>query len=78
MNTKVTIKSIKNRYLLSNEQYAFILENLGKPILLASMWFTRDGQLEHITVYFGDTVITLFDINIIEGEFGNGIKFRLG
>lgn len=78
MNTTVTIKSIKNRHLLNNEQYVFILKNLGKPIQLASMWFDKDGHMLHLTVRFGDTVITLFDNNVIEGEFGNGIEFRLG
>lgn len=77
MHPTVTIKSIKNRHLLNDEQYGFILMNIGKPLQLASAWFDREGQLAHFTVYFGDAIITLFDDNGIEGEFGNGIEFRL-
>ena len=78
MNPTVTINSIKSRYLLNDEQYDYILENIGQPLQLASPWFDREGQLVHLTVYFGDTVITLFEENVIEGEFDNGIKFQLG
>ena len=78
MQPTVTVKSIKNRHLLTDEQYDFILENIGEPLYLAAVWFDREGQLVHFTVYFGETVITLFDNNVIEGEFGNGIKFQLG
>lgn len=78
MNPTVTIKSIKNRHLLTDKEYDYILENIDKPIQLADAWFDREGQLIHFTVYFGDTVITLFDDNVIKGEFGNGIKFQLG
>ena len=78
MNPTLIIKSIKNKRLLNDEQYNFILENIGKPLQLASAWFDREGQLVHLTLYFGDTVITLFDDNIIEGEFNNGIEFQLG
>lgn len=75
MNPTVVIKSIKNRYLLDDKEYDFILKNIGKPLQLASVWIDREGQLVHFTVYFDDAVITLFDKNIIEGEFRNGIKF---
>ena len=78
MHPTVTIKSIKNRYLLNDEQYGFILMNIGKPLQLASAWFVREGRLVNLTIYFGDEVITLFEDNLIEGEFGNGIKFQLG
>ena len=78
MNPTVTIKSIKNRHLLTDEQNDFILENIGKPLQLAAVWFDREGQPIHLTVYFGNTVITLFNNNVMEGEFSNGIEFRLG
>lgn len=78
MNSTVTIKSIKNRYLLTDKEYDYILENIGKPLQLATMWIDRDGRLLHFAVYFKDAVITLFVQNIIEGEFSNGIKFQLG
>ena len=78
MNPTITIKSIKNRHLLTDEEYDFILENIDEPLQLAAVWFDREGQLVHFTAYFGDTVITLFDDHVIEGEFGNGIKFQLG
>lgn len=78
MNPTVTIKSIKNRHILTDEDYDCILENIGKPMQLACAWFNKEGQLIHLTVYFGHTVITLFNANVIEGEFGNGIKFQLG
>lgn len=78
MKPTVTIKSIKNRYLLDDEQYDFILENIGVPMQLAAVWFDEEGQLAHFTVRLGDTVVTFFDKNAIEGEFGNGIKFQLG
>lgn len=78
MNATVTIKSIKNRYLLTDKEYDYILENIGKPLQLADAWLDKEGRLLHFVVYFGDAVITLFDQNIIEGEFSYGIKFQLG
>ena len=78
MNATVTIKSIKNKHLLTDKAYNYILENIGKPLQLAAVWFDSKGKLAHFTVHFGDTVITFFDNNVIEGEFGNGIKFQLG
>ena len=78
MNPTVTIKSIKHRHLLNDEQYDFILENIGKPLQLATAWFDREGQLVHFAVYFGNMVITFFSDNVMEGEFSNGIEFRLG
>ena len=78
MNATVTIKSVKNKYLLTDEAYNYILEHIGKPLQLASVWFYKEGQLAHFTVHFGSAVITLFDDNVVEGEFGNGIEFQLG
>ena len=78
MNPTVTIKSIKDRHLLTDEEHNFILNNIGKPLQLATMWFSEEGQLIHLAVHFGDAVITLFDDNLVEGEFSNGIKFQLG
>lgn len=78
MHPTVTIKSIKNRYLLTDKEYDLILKNIGKPFQLASVWFNKEDQLVHFTVRSSDGVITLFDDNVIEGEFGNGIKFQLG
>lgn len=78
MNATVTIKSIKNKHLLTDKAYNYILENIGKPLQLAATWFNGEGQLMHLTVHFGDTVITLFDNNDIKGEFLDGIEFRLG
>ena len=78
MNPTVTIKSIKNKHLLTDKAYNYILENIDKPLQLAAVWFNSKGKLAYLTVHFGDTVITFFDNNVIEGEFSNGIKFRLG
>lgn len=78
MNPTVIIKSIKDRYLLTDKEYAFILENIDKPLKLASVWFDKKGRMAHFTVHFGSKVITFFDNNVIEGEFGNGIEFQLG
>lgn len=78
MNATVTIKSIKNKYLLTDKTYNYILEHLGKPLQLASVWFDSEGKLAHFTVHFNDTVVTFFDDNGIEGEFSDGIEFQLG
>ncbi len=78
MNATVIIKSIKNRHVMTDKEYNYILENVGKPLQLATMWFDGDGRLCDFAVYFGNTVIVLFDDNGIEGEFSNGIKFQLG
>lgn len=77
MNPTVIIKSIKNRHVMTDEEYNCILENIGKPLQLATTWFDRDGRLCDFAVYFGNTVIVLFASNVVEGEFGDGTKFQL-
>lgn len=78
MKPTIIIKHINNKYILSYEEFNYIVDHLNKPLSLATLWWDDKGELRHLSIYRGKGLITLFDNNHIEGEFGNGIEFRLG
>ena len=78
MNATVTIKHINNKYILSDEEFEYIVDHLNKPLPLVTLWWDDKGELRHLSIYRDKGVTTLFDNNHIEGEFLNGIEFRLG
>ena len=78
MQPTVTIKCIRNQWILKDEKYQYLLNNLNKPLPLAGIWWTDDGTIDHIIIRHDEGIITLFSNNRIKGEFLNGIKFQLG
>lgn len=78
MKPTVIIKRINNKYILSDEQFKYIVDHLNKPLPLADLWWSGDGELRHLSIHTDEGLITLFDNNDIKGELLNGIKFRLG
>ena len=77
MQPKVVIRSIKEQYLLTAEQYEALKSSLGQPIRLVSPWWDEQGKLISMAVCVGEYFITLFPSNKVKGEFSNGIEFRL-
>ena len=78
MEPKVILTKVNKQHVLSDEEYAFLLDNLNKPLPLANIWWNEEGELRHLSIHHRETVIVLFDYNKVEGEFFNGIKFQLG
>ena len=78
MKPVIIIKRINNKYILSDQEFKYIVDHLNKPLPLATLWWGDDGELEHLAIYGDKGLITLFDNNDIEGEFLDGIEFRLG
>lgn len=64
----ITIKSIGRQHILSTEAFAYLIQNLGKPLALSSIDFDRDGNLQYIVVYGNGPVIVLFSDNEVEFE----------
>ena len=56
----ITVFDIKSRSHLNNAQFAYVIENLGKPMPLYELSWFRDGELCSIAVYYKDSVIVLF------------------
>ena len=58
----VRIKSIGKQYILSDEDYEFILRNLNKPLSVLSLNFTNNsGELWSLAVYDdADSCVTVF------------------
>ena len=78
MKPTIIIKHINNKHILSDEEFKYIVDHLNKPLPLANLWCSDDGELRHLSIHTDEGLITLFDNNDIEGEFLNGIEFRLG
>lgn len=78
MKPTIIIKYIKNKHILSDEEFEYIVDHLNQPLPLANLWWDDKGKLKHLSIHRGKGLITLFDNNHIKGEFGNGIKFQLG
>ena len=78
MKPVIIIKRINNKYLLSDEEFKYIVDHLNKPLPLVTLWWDDDGELRHLSINRDKGLITLFDDNDIEGEFLNGIEFQLG
>ena len=77
MKPTVTIESLGCQYILEDEKYQYIVDNLGKPLPLANIWWD-EGNVTHFSIRCGDGIITIFDTNKPKGEFWNGIKLQLG
>ena len=77
MKPTIIIKHINNKYLLSDQQFKYIVKHLNKPLPLAKLWWSDDGKLRHLSIHRSKGVITLFENNDVEGEFLDGIEFRL-
>ena len=78
MTPTIIIKRINNKYILSDEEFKYIVDHLNKPLPLADLWWNDEGKLVHLCIHRDKGLITLFDNNDIEGEFLDGIEFRLG
>lgn len=77
MQPVVIIHHIGRKEVLKNDEFQFIVENLHKPLAVASMHWNKEGELCLLTLFHKDTVLTLFNSNIIEGEFTDGTEFHL-
>ena len=78
MKPTIIIKRINNKYLLSDQEFKYIVDHLNKPLPLANLWWGNDGELRHLSIHRDEGLITLFGNNDIKAEFLDGIKFRLG
>lgn len=65
---KIMIHTIKNQYLLTNEQYVFILKNLGKTLTLLEILYYNTGELHCITIKDEENCLTLFANNEIDAS----------
>ena len=76
----ITIKSIGSQYLLEDEKYQYLLDNLNKPLKIKMLWFDDNGCLNHIAIDWpeAEEIITLFKNNNIEGEISHGIELQFG
>lgn len=66
----VTIKAINRQNVLSSEQFAYILQNLHKPLLLHDISWFRDGSVCCISVFWHNRIIVLFPST-------NGIEYEV-
>ena len=78
MKPTVTITDLGCQYILEDENYQYILDNLNKPLPLATIWWNDAGDVTHFAVHRGDRLITIFNSNKPKGAFWNGIKFQFG
>ena len=79
MRPTVTFSSVDCQFLLEDEKYQYLIDNLGEPLPLATVWWGRDGSVDHFAVYMDDEeIIVIFNTNKPKGEFWNGIKFQFG
>lgn len=69
----IRIFSIKAQYILSNEDYNYIVDNLNKDLPLMSVNFTHSGRLWSIAIYTDEGCISLFvDENMLEFSINYG------
>lgn len=66
----VTIKSIGRQYLLTNEEYIWLLEHRDEPLPLSSVTWHRDGKLDYFVVRIGKAhiVVVYPDYNKVKYE----------
>ena len=63
----VKINSIKSQYLLTDYEFEYILENIGKSLPLECINYNPDGKLSFISIYDSEgDVIVLFEENEYE------------
>lgn len=72
---KVIIKSIAKQSIMSNEDFEYIKDNIGKPlpVLSISFWRARPSVVSTLAVYTPDSCITLFPEEqgiVFEMDFG--------
>lgn len=78
MKPTVIIKSLESQYILEDEKYQYILDNLDKPLPLAAIRWSSSGELTHFVIHYKDDTITIFNTNKPKGAFWNGVKFQFG
>ena len=78
MKPTVTIESIDCQYVLEDEKYQYIIDNLGKPLPLATIFWNEEGVMSHFAIHYGKYTICIFNANKAKGVFWNGIKFQFG
>lgn len=57
----VTIKAIRRQYILSNDDYIWLLEHRNEPLQLAFVSWDAIGSIDHFTVRRNErSIITVF------------------
>lgn len=79
---KVVIKSIKRQYILDDAEYAWIKDNLNKPLDVLNICLSSEGTVHSFGLSTGDYDIFDGVIALFVGEPGdfccsNGIKYEL-
>ena len=78
MKPTVIVTSMDCQYIMEDEKYHYIIDNLGKPLPLAAIFWNEKGDLNHFAVHYGTRTICIFNTNKAKGVFWNGVEFQFG
>jgi hypothetical protein len=74
----VKIHSIKNQYILSDDEFRYILANLNKPLPVMSLNYSSlDGHMWSISIYRKTKTDKVACITLFTDSTSNGIEFTL-
>lgn len=74
---KAVIKSIGSQYVMEDEEYQFIKDNLNKPLSVISMSFGYDGSIGILAVSTGSYDVLNGVVSLFVGKHENDIKYEL-
>lgn len=77
---RVIVHSITKQYVLDNAEYAWLKDNLGKPLFIYSIGYSSNGTMYSVCIKMEDTCLTLFRANGAELEFVGNLpigKFKV-
>lgn len=74
---KVIIKSIERQYVMDDDEYQFVKDNLNQSFTVQYIGLDNDGTVRALGMSIGDTVVTVFVGRPGDLSCSNGIKYEL-
>jgi len=61
---KIYIHKIKSQYIMCDEEFKWLMDNIGKELPVMGLLFDDEGNLSSVSLYHGEhSAVTLFKQN---------------